>query len=203
MDVEVAGDVRATHEGDEEADGEGDESAEHLNVEDQPEAYPPQEIQDEEPITYHFMEEGSKRGKTKLFDSLGFSYVFKTKYSDESVLWRCPMRNKDVCYCPATVKQDGNNFQRGPKRHVHDAPRGAESLARIFRDVKEAAVQRPKDKTSVVVREVLRRNMPEGDPRNCPDVPNVEQLCGLVRKYRRKARPEEPKDVDFELLVRI
>lgn len=171
------------------------------DVKDQPEAHTHQETQDDGPITYHFMEEGSKRGRTKLFDSLGFSYVFKKKYTDESVLWRCPMRNRDVRYCPATVKQDGDTFLRGQKQHVHDATRGAESLARIFRDVREAAIQRPKVKTSVVVQEVLKRNLPEGDPQNCPDVPDVERFCGLVRKYRRMARHEEPNDVNFELMI--
>ncbi|PIK33633.1 hypothetical protein BSL78_29550 [Apostichopus japonicus] len=178
-------------------------------VKDQPEPSPnPKDIEDE-PVTYRFVEAGSIRGKTKLFDSNGFAYIFKVANAENGVLiashsrfvlWRCPVRNKDMPYCPANVKQTGQEFRRGPKDHVHDAPSGAEVVARISRQMKDNAIENPKEKASVVVREVLRNNLPEVDPLTCPGLPKMEQLVHATRAYRRKVRPQELEDVDFELL---
>ena len=36
---------------------------------------------EDRPVEYRLMEKGSNKGKNKLFDSLGFSYIYKRTYS--------------------------------------------------------------------------------------------------------------------------
>lgn len=52
------------------------------------------------------------------------------------MVWRCPVRTKDIPYCPAIIKQIGINFVRGPKQHLHEATRGAETVAVVRREIK-------------------------------------------------------------------
>lgn len=44
----------------------------------------PDDDMEDVPIQYTLVEEGSIRGKTKLFDSLGYSYIFKREYKGKA-----------------------------------------------------------------------------------------------------------------------
>ena len=59
----------------------------------------------------------------------------------------------------------------------------------------------PKEKISLVARTTVTENLPDGDPRNIPALPGWETLMAAIRAYRRKQRPQEPTDVNFELQV--
>ena len=62
----------------------------------------PQLIQeDEAEVTCKIVDESSIRGKTKLFDSVDYSYTIRRQTS-QSTTWRCSIRTKSV-NCPATI----------------------------------------------------------------------------------------------------
>lgn len=65
-----------------------------------------------------------------------------------------------------------------------------------------SAVMDMKTKSSSVVRQVLQEKLTDGDPRNCPSLPTMQQLLCVTRDIRRKNRPTEPKTFNFELQVR-
>ena len=56
-----------------------------------------------------------------------------TYFADGRVLWKCPTKNRQVPYCPATVTQDGDVYMRGGRPHCHEVNRGAEVAAAIKR----------------------------------------------------------------------
>ncbi|XP_071848832.1 uncharacterized protein [Apostichopus japonicus] len=171
----------------------------HLDVEEQPDPTPDVALELDTPIRYTFLEGGSTRGKEKIFDSLGYSYILRNINKDGSIAWRCPVRSKDIPYCPASLKQSGEIFTRSLKGHLHEAVQGSESVAKIRKEIKESALNHPKEKPSQLVRRALSTHLPEGDPRNCPGLPCMEQLLQTTRTVRRMNRPEEPKNLDFEL----
>ena len=53
-------------------------------------------------VTYEIVEEGTKRRKQKLIDSLGYSYNIKER-EKASTYWQCTVRPKEN-YCKATVR---------------------------------------------------------------------------------------------------
>jgi hypothetical protein len=88
--------------------------------------------------TYEIIKDGSQKGKEKLADSEGFTYIIKTHRANGNRVWRCSVRNKTV-WCKATVHQKGDAFTRGSQSHVHPAEIGAAKAARISTAVKKIA----------------------------------------------------------------
>ena len=68
-------------------------------------------------VTFQLMEEGSKRRKTKLVDSLGFSYNVRSKRS-YATYWQGTFRPRGNA-CKATVIQRDGTFQAGTNAHNH------------------------------------------------------------------------------------
>ena len=75
-------------------------------------------------LTYTLVPGGTKRGKAKLVDSLGYTYNIFRKTSEYSQDWQCTVRSKKL-RCRATVKQRGDHYTAGTHPHLHEADPGA------------------------------------------------------------------------------
>ena len=89
-------------------------------------------------VTFQLVEEGSKRRKTKLVDSLGYSYNVRSKRS-YATYWQCTVRPRGNA-CKATVIQRDGTFQVGTNAHNHSSEPGAVTAAKIVKLVKEKAL---------------------------------------------------------------
>ena len=104
-------------------------------------------------VTYQLVEEGSKRRKTKLLDSLGYSYNVRSKRS-YATYWQCVVRPRGNA-CKATVIQRDGNFHSGETIHNHPAEAGATTAAKIVHLVKEKALEDKFKPASAIVEEVF------------------------------------------------
>ena len=68
-------------------------------------------------ITYTVGENASKGGGTKLFDSLGYSYVVR-RVSASHTTWRCSVKNKHT-KCKKQICQNGQIFTDLGPEHIH------------------------------------------------------------------------------------
>ena len=104
-------------------------------------------------VTFQLLEEGSKRRKTKLLDSLGYSYNVRSKRS-YATYWQCVVRSRGNA-CKATVIQRDGKFHSGENAHNHPAEAGATIAAKIVNLVKEKALEDKFKPASAIVEEVF------------------------------------------------
>jgi hypothetical protein len=64
-------------------------------------------------ITYQVIQDGSQKGKEKLADSQGYTYIVKVRRANGNKVWRCSVRNKFM-WCKATVLQKTNGHTSSP-----------------------------------------------------------------------------------------
>ena len=89
-------------------------------------------------VTFQLVEEGSKRRKTKLVDSLGYSYNVRSKWS-YATYWQCTVRPQGNACKVMVIQQDGT-FQAVTKAHNHSSEPGAVTATKIVKLVKEKAL---------------------------------------------------------------
>ena len=91
--------------------------------------------------------------KTKLLDSLGYSYNIRFKWS-YATYWQCvvcPRGNE----CKATVIQWDGNFHSCENAHNHPADAGGTTAAKIVNLVKEKALEDKLKLASAIVEEIF------------------------------------------------
>ena len=91
--------------------------------------------------------------KTKLVDSLGYSYNVRSKWS-YATYWQCTVHPRGNA-CKATVIQQDGTFQAGTKAHNHSSEPGAVTAAKIVKLVKEKALEDKFKLASAMVGEVF------------------------------------------------
>ena len=87
------------------------------------------------PLTYETITSSTQRGKEKLVDSMGYSYIQKKPEKNGVIWWRCSVRNKTTL-CKMTVRQCGDIFVRGSQQHIHPPVAGTAIASKISRDIK-------------------------------------------------------------------
>ena len=97
----------------------------------------PVELSSHFEVTYEVVEQSSKRGRPKLIDSHGYSYNMH-RQRGAVIDWQCIVRPR-ANPCRATVRQRGNQYQRGNHQHNHQAKVGALAAAKITANVKAKA----------------------------------------------------------------
>ncbi|RMX46525.1 hypothetical protein pdam_00018715 [Pocillopora damicornis] len=83
----------------------------------------------DQPITYYLVDSGTKRGRNKLIDNLGFTYNISKK-RPYATYWQCtvcPQGNQ----CKATVTERDGQFTVGKTAHNHAVQVGALTSAKI------------------------------------------------------------------------
>lgn len=104
------------------------------------------------PVTYQLIEAGTKRARTKLADSDGYSYNLQVRRTNVTY-WQCTVRPTGN-HCKAIVIQRGDGFQQGKHDHNHPPVLGAATAAKIMASVKEKAVEDQFKPASTIVDEV-------------------------------------------------
>lgn len=104
-------------------------------------------------VTYHLVEEGTKRGRAMLVDSLGFTYNVNAKRS-YATYWQCTVRPKGNP-CKASVAGRDGTFQAGKNSHNHSAEVGAATARKIVTTVKAKALENKFKPASAIVNEVI------------------------------------------------
>ncbi|XP_062597710.1 uncharacterized protein LOC134259125 [Saccostrea cucullata] len=146
---------------------------------------------------YAVVDAGTKRGKRKLVDNRGFQYTIKKQRGDGSIYWRCSKRGKEQ-HCPATVIQKGDTFQEGLKNHVHPAEPGVHLAIKMKAEVKKKAVDNIFTESAPRIVENVMNAASDVDapPASRPKPANMTRI---VNRVRQNLRPQDPKDLDFEL----
>lgn len=103
-------------------------------------------------VSFQLFEEGTKRGRSKLIDSLGYTYNIKLRRPNVTY-WQCTVRPK-VNPCKATVTQKIETFVKTDTSHNHPPSTGSASTTKITSQVKKMAVQDLFKSASVIVDEV-------------------------------------------------
>ena len=80
-------------------------------------------------ITFQLVEQGTKRGKVRLADNLGYTYNFHHRRS-YAAYWQCIVRPKGN-RCRASVTERDGTFQPGKNNHNHPAEVGTAVAAKI------------------------------------------------------------------------
>ena len=104
-------------------------------------------------VTYHLVEEGTKRGRAMLVDSLGFTYNVNAKRS-YATYWQCTVRPKGNP-CKASVAERDGTFQAGKNSHNHSAEVGTATARKIVTTVKAKALENKFKPASAIVNEVI------------------------------------------------
>lgn len=142
-----------------------------------------------------FLPNASNKGKDKLFDNIGFSYNIKKK-TEKYVIWKCSVRNTTKV-CPAKVRQEGDYFSRNEKEHVHQPKFGSKDAKVAMLKAKQEGLVNPFKPASLLVRNSVREKVPS--PAACEALPRMRNMEKAVNYFRRKKRPKEPTNKDFEL----
>ena len=110
-------------------------------------------------------------------------------------MWQCVSRNKGK-YCPATVKQQGQDYTLGARHHNHQAPVGLHAVTTIRNQVKALAKENVFTSAVSIAQDLLRTD----DIANRPaDIPTVINLGRQANDNRRIGRPKQPQDMHFNL----
>ena len=104
-------------------------------------------------VTYQLVEQGTKRGKTRLVDNLGFTYNVHHKRS-YATYWQCTVRPKENP-CRASVTERDGTFHPGKNAHNHAAEVGTAEAAKIITKVKAKAVEEKFKSAAAIVDEVI------------------------------------------------
>ena len=156
-------------------------------------------VRDVEPthhdVTYTVVDGATKRGKTRLIDSQGYTYNVKRRRVNATD-WQCSVRPKGNP-CRATVKQNNNDiFERNTCSHNHPGEPGAITAAKIAVTVKQKATDDLFKPASAIVDEVF---LDEIDDRPCPSLPKPANLARAANRLRQRLRPDDPADLKFVL----
>ena len=108
-------------------------------------------------IAFQLVEEGTMHRKTKLVDSLRYSYNVRSKWS-YATYWQCTVHPRGNA-CKATVIQQDGTFQAGTKAHYHSSEPGAVTAAKIVKLVKEKALEDKFKPASAMVEEVFKLHL--------------------------------------------
>ncbi|MPC35670.1 hypothetical protein E2C01_029100 [Portunus trituberculatus] len=156
-------------------------------------------IQDTEPqaegeVAFQIIEKGTKRGKDKLIDNLGYTYNKKMQRSHVTY-WQCTVHPKHNP-CQIVITQRNGDFVKNKLIHNHLSPIGSAIATRVSLEVKELAVKDLFKSASAIVDDVLLQEMGNSP---CQSLPKPDHLARTVNRQRQKLRPTEPKDLQFEL----
>ncbi|PFX16516.1 hypothetical protein AWC38_SpisGene19205 [Stylophora pistillata] len=114
----------------------------------------------------------------------------------EATDWQCSVRPTGN-RCKATVVQrPGNLFEFGRNLHNHAAPVGGMVAVKIKSLIKEEAKQDVFRPASEVVNDLLLRELTDAP---CTSLPCVDSLQRTANGTRQQLRPQDPRDLDFDL----
>ena len=144
--------------------------------------------------TYQIVPASSQRQKDKLIDSDGYTYNVKSKRG-ATTYWQCTVRNKHT-NCKASVTERGGTYKEGLHQHIHLGKPGTTTVHKVRAMVKRKAADDHFKSAAVIAEEVLHAELND-EP--VPTLPSIENLAQAANRHRKKMRPAEPRDLNFNL----
>ena len=162
------------------------------SIEDEP---IPENLPDNQPVTWEVVASGTIRGKPRLHSSDGYTYTVR-KTTKSATYWTCSIRQKNN-KCTASVVQRGASFKAGVHSHSHSPMPGLLCASKVSVAVKERCEQDDFTSASQIVEEELiayKQSHP-----NAHQLPKPTSLVKQGNRHRQARRPHHPTDLDFEL----
>ena len=94
------------------------------------------------------------------------------------------------------IQRSHSNFEMRKKAHNHPAPIGAMVATKIKCLVKQEASKDVFKPASEVVNDILLNELTDAP---CPSLPCVDSLQETANRFREQLRPQDPKDMEFDL----
>ncbi|XP_041367327.1 uncharacterized protein LOC121381957 [Gigantopelta aegis] len=157
------------------------------------------EISETENYTPVFVvvDQGTDRGKPKLIETIGYAYTRK-KVNGDRINWTCSVRGTHN-WCKATVNQNGNIFSRGKVEHNHQAKPGLLHRTEENKQVKTLAAEHIFRSAKEIVESVkLAADQVENIQ---SDSCTFDSWARKANRHRKKFRPDDPKDLQFDVDV--
>ena len=148
----------------------------------------------------------SKRGKNVIVDSLGYEYTYWRKTVTGLCSYRCVKRPKGDNYCtavytPGRFTKDGvpvdPRSTGGP--HICQPSYKPEVVRMLRANLKRKGMEDIFEEAMVFVKKDVPLVCPTEDRLLFNTLPSDVVLAAQINHYRRKARPEDVQDLDFEL----
>ena len=94
------------------------------------------------------------------------------------------------------IQRPPDIFEMGKNAHNHAVPVGAMVATKIKALLKQEATKDVFKPASEVVNEVLLNELTDAP---CPSLPRLDSLQRTANRVRQQLRPQDPKDLEFEL----
>ena len=149
--------------------------------------------------TYELVQKSSQRLMDKLIDSDGYTYNLHKKRGT-TAYWQCTaaVHNKTV-NCKATVLQKGDEFKPGMNSHIHSGLPGVAMVNRVMKEVKEKATYDHSKSAAAIAEEVVLSCVGNNPT---PALPSIYNLASCANHLRKKMRPPELQELDFQLKMK-
>ncbi|KAL5011914.1 hypothetical protein ScPMuIL_010465 [Solemya velum] len=147
-------------------------------------------------VTYNVVDNGTQCGKRKLVSSDGHTFTLK-RQNKNSTDWRCSIRNKTTT-CPVVIRQQGDSYTATTDNtHTHASKPGILTAVKIQTKLKADAVLQLFEPAQSIVDNILQKHADVREPESSrPAYANLLRNCNRIRQ---KDRPDDPKDLTFEL----
>ena len=130
-------------------------------------------------MIYQVIPGASRRGKDRLADSLGYTYI-------ERRTTKTSLRNK-VMQCTASIKQEGSYFNPGLSEHCHPPVSGASLASHASVLVKQIASQDVFRSGPDIADSVMKDLIDPTGPTDA--MPTSTNLARQANRHRRHLRP--------------
>uniref|UniRef100_A0A1I8J146 FLYWCH-type domain-containing protein n=1 Tax=Macrostomum lignano TaxID=282301 RepID=A0A1I8J146_9PLAT len=145
--------------------------------------------------TFEVMQDGGSRGNVLVISSNGYSYGLHRRRGAREY-YRCTQRSRHTPCCATLIRSAGEEFKHGKSGHSHAPTLGASATRKIYRDVKVAASTDVFKSAAQLTDDRLLRELTSSTAAN---LPNPTNLIRAANRFRERGRPEEPKDLNFQL----
>nr|XP_045609244.1 uncharacterized protein LOC123764981 [Procambarus clarkii] len=142
------------------------------------EAFSPTQLDEEQPVRWEIIPNGTKRGKPKLYNSQGYAYTLRKK-GKSATYWWCCLRQKGK-RCPATAMQRGTTFKCGLSNHNHPGDPAALLSTRIRVEVFKRCAEEVAKSAAALVRDVMQAQT--ADSTTLPKPANIARAANRKRK---------------------
>ena len=151
-------------------------------------------MQDAVPVTYTYLEKGSRQGKDLVVSSEGHTYSFKCNLKDGGVVFRCTARKPSSCCVQVTrrVGPDGvAHYTKNSSTHEDHVTNPTYGLMReAYTLAKKEAETYGELPTSEVRKRAINQAFPDAEQRQ--NAPKYANLHRFIQRTRATGRPREP-----------
>jgi len=132
-------------------------------------------------------------------DSNGYTYQRKTDSKRPHIIrWRCSQRNAQLTCNATLLVRDGTYFPGG-QQHTCVPKTGQDTSLEMIRDCKQRGIKRVFTSATELIEEATLQRIKPDQMAMHPTLPPPTRLAAQINYKRRKIRPSDPRDLEFEL----